>query len=174
MKKKQEEGKNMSERGQIVLGAFSAFFKAMMDGYVGGTSRKSVKTKTPDGYTNIVFVDGDYRVEDRYHTIVIPEKKDHSEGKTSIFHQNVLVWEMFYEGHYPDEVIPFLKKVLAETYKREKFVGGRGPVHFSDDQHAYTNIVERVDFTDFSGVEAIQPVPGGFTIGYHKYHGGLV
>ena len=71
-------------RVQILEGAKSAFFEAMIDGYVGGENRRSVKVKDDDGYTTITYTteDGKYKVEDRFCTNPF---SDEAAGTTTVF-----------------------------------------------------------------------------------------
>ena len=166
----------------ILLGAERVFFRAMLDGYVGGESQKSSIIKTSDGYTTIRFFDGDYQVVDRY---CVTPHSDCSAGTTTIFFKNEPVWWMSYHGSYPAEVIPFLKDVLLETYKGRLFIGGRGLRCLSNGTLEYLNNVRTESFNSFSGREEIcrltpkvikvggqkERVISHTLLGYHEYSG---
>jgi hypothetical protein len=148
---------------EILEGAKKAFFAAMVNGYAGGKDMNGVP-----------FEVGDYVVIDKWWKTGIP---GHSMGTTIIYYKHGLrmlpVWNMSYEGSYPKEVIPFLLEALSQTYQAGIFLGGRGPTHYHNTVYAYNNIIDKGDFSCFSGVEAIQPlqVAGGRTLGAHRYWG---
>ncbi|OHB15219.1 MAG: hypothetical protein A2431_01940 [Candidatus Zambryskibacteria bacterium RIFOXYC1_FULL_39_10] len=173
-------------RVQILEGAKSAFFEAMIDGYVGGENRRSVKVKDDDGYTTITYTteDGKYKVEDRFCTNPF---SDEAAGTTTVFCRFALIWApvwwMEYSGHYTEGVIPLLKSALTKAYERRLFLGGRGLARVDDKSYVsndlkfnltYTNTYHG-DFSSFDGTEKIIQNPlDGFdpeTIGYHKYSG---
>lgn len=157
------------EKTVILEGAKQAFFKAMLDGYAGGKNRKSFKTKTPDGYTVIIFEDGEFMVEDRYCTT---PHSDKSTGTTTIFFRNVAVWWMSYGGHYPKKVIPFLKEALKQAYEKGEFYGGRGPGVSMGNGMLYTNNLAYGNFKKFRGVETIHKSSRiGKLLGFHEYFG---
>jgi len=163
-----------SSREDILTGAEQVFFKAMLDGYAGNEGQKSQKTKTPDGYVNIEYVDGDYRVLDRY--CVTPYSCS-STGTTTIFFLGNPVWWMSYGGRYEDEVIPFLKEVLAVAYKNGDFCGGRGPKDWTKGDLQYQNEGNPIDdntFEMFEGAEVIIKKSEKVTetvMGGHRYWG---
>lgn len=164
------------ERQEILEGAKQAFFKAMRVGYASNSKRVK-KERTPDGYKTITFTDGDYTVIDRY---CVTPRSDYSAGTTTILFKGAPVWWMSYCGFYDKDVIPFLKRALAKTYRRNEFNGGRGPESYKDRTHKfeYSNSDgydwERCDFSNFKGKEEIwekTSLSTGVQRGFHKYFG---
>lgn len=162
-----------SERGKIIKGAKEVFFKALLDGYAGGVRRNSFKVENHGGHTiTVTFVDGDYVVEDRWHTN--PDSSA-SGGSTLITYQGIPVWWMTYGGRYPEALISVLKSALRQTYERKEFHGGRGPAEYKIHGYLYRN-KPHGDFTNFRGVETIGIDPTYkrrilFTTGFHSYFG---
>jgi hypothetical protein len=171
------------ERQVILTLAEGVFFRAMIDGYVGGKGQKSTKVTTPDGRTIITYIEGPFRVVDEYWTT---PQSDASTGATTIIFSQILhgvfvetpVWGMGYGGRYPKEVIPFLKSALATAYRRHEFCGGRGPERYIEEGLTYENHSRQgveldsigSSFTGFQGHEEIG-VTGGKTLGFHHYFG---
>ncbi len=157
--------------GDEMMAIRAVYIAAMLDGYAGGESKKSVKTKTPDGHiTAFVYTDGDYQVIDRYEVTPVSE---YTRGATTIFCKDVPVWRMTYEGHYPKEVIPFLKEALKKAYEHGEFWGGRGPFRFRLGSREYRNLVDQQGcFEKFSGREII--VVGEKEVGHHDFKGGFI
>jgi len=165
-----------SERLAILNGAREAFLQAMLDGYVGGEGRKSVKTVSANGVKTITFPFGDYEVVDRY---CVTSQSNCSAGTTTIFYKKTAVWWMSYGGEYPEAVIPFLKKALAVAYRQGEFRGGRGPEHYEEPGLVYGNYSVRgvepgsttgSSFSSFQGYEEITG-PNGDVLGFHRYFG---
>lgn len=171
------------EKSQILERAKEVFFKAMLDGYAGD-KKMSTNTISPDGYKTIEFIDGEFRVVDRY---CITPLSDYSAGTTTIFFKGsdeswVPVWWMSYGGVYPKGAIQFLKMALQKAYVTEQFCGGRGLENFQSKISVdgfqvtleYRNVFEG-NFVDFEGVEEILQIPlPGYEpekIGYHEYSG---
>jgi len=94
-----------------------------------------------------------------------------SMGNTVILEGKTPVWMMSYGGHYPKEVVPFLKEALLVNYKAKVFVGARGPHFFENDTYAYVNTVMRGDFESFFGEEKIIHRESGRSLGHHTYFG---
>jgi len=143
------------------------FFKAMLEGWAGD------KNAVDDDMI-------DYKVftyEDKERGLVLSDRFlsipncNNSAGTTTIWHEDRAVWWMQYHGWYDPKVIPFLKSVLVEAYKKEEFYGGRGlwPRHFED--LTYMNSPRFTsDFKRFSGEESIDG-DDGQCFGYHEYSG---
>ncbi len=161
------------ERERILKGAKEAFSLAMLDGYVGDEDRKSVKTKSNNGYTTTVaFIHEDYTVKDEWHTNPNSNK---SSGSTIITFHERPIWQMFYSGEYPEEFIAFLKIALKKQYsnKRAKFVGCRGPECFRKGNLEYENEGDG-NFSRFWGRESIRQnicTQDWEEVGYHEYSG---
>lgn len=164
-----EKNMNKETRGEILSGAKSVYFAAMLDGWFG-EGQKSVKVVGVTGEVTISYSDGDYMVVDRFSST--PDTH-YSKGDTMILYKNQPVWEMAYSGQYPPVVIPFLKKSLCEAYKRKEFCGGRGPHHFGENSYMYHNTFEG-GFEEFSGRECVVDIIGigdKHEYGFHTFLG---
>lgn len=151
----------------------SVFFKAMLAGYLADKLGENVtKARNTTGTTTITFRAEDFEVIDRY-SVISPT---YSYGITTIFHKNDSVWQMTYGGHYPKEVIPFLKKVLTETYVANDFNGARGFGMYRDLEQGlwYRNVVNHNAFEKFAGREEIRKISTDELLGFHEYEGGLL
>ena len=69
------------------------------------------------------------------------------------------IWSMKLLGTCRRRDLPFLRRVLFETYGRREFVGGRGPIHYQRFQRAYENRTSPGRFEGFCGVEKVRRVP---------------
>lgn len=158
----------MFDKNAILHEAKEVFFRAMLAGYAGNKN-DAAKSSDLYGYKIFEFTHGDYLIVDRYCTTPL---SDYSAGTTTIFYRTMPVWWMSYAGHYPKEAIPFLKKVLAETYAANDFNGARGPAFYRDPGKGlwYHNTADG-DFEEFSGVEVIRKIDADELIGLHKYQG---
>jgi len=142
-----------------------AFFEAMNQGYANPDSKKSSISILPRSKCT-TYKKGNFLVIDMWFTSKLNNK---SFGITIIWYKQSPVWFMAYAGEYEKEVIPFLKKVLALTYKNKSFHGGRGvPSYHSDGMH-YGNNQDRSGFEDFSGKETVYK--DRKVRGWHKYWG---
>ncbi len=101
---------------------------------------------------------------------------DRSNGATSIYYNQTLIWEMTYGGSYPARTIPFLRKALLQSYIQRRWHGGRGPEMYREGNLVYYNEVHPdSDFTSFGGKEWVletideKPTP----VGSHQYRGGF-
>lgn len=152
---------------RILDGAKLAYFDARLD---GSGSSHSVTTQGEDGTITVAYQSDLYLVVDRFRTSPVSK---FTEGTTRIFYDGESVWEMAYDGHYPSEVIPFLKKALCEAYKEKGFYGGRGPRHFGENAYMYHNTFEG-DFAEFKGRECVVNIIGvgpGHELGFHNFAG---
>lgn len=164
-----------SEIGVLLREAQRVFFEAMLDGYCGNCE-KSTKITTPNNDKVIIYKSVDFKVEDRYSKKPENSKSERLAGTTTIFIKENGIWfpfwRMFYGGYYPKHVIPFLKSVLAKTYARQIFVGGRGHYLVAEGTLLYKNILdEDEEFSQFSGQEEIVDRRTDRTLGFHKYFG---
>lgn len=146
------------------------FWKAMENGWGSGKVEKQTSPLLP-GYKYIPFRLGEFYVLDAY---CVTPLNDKSAGTTTIWLSDVPVWVMSYQGEYPKQIIPFLKLALQSTITRKNFIGGRGPKHFTHEDHpnlSYRNTVASGmnDFSNFWGSECI--CANGHSIGYHYYRG---
>lgn len=157
----------MTDKRIILREASEAFFMAMMAGYAGdGTG--SIKTASPDGCEKTIeFTTGDFKVIDRY---CVTPHSTYSAGTTTIFFKNIPVWWMAYGGFYSEQVIPFLKEALGQTYKAGLFSGGRGPKFHRSEKLIYQNF-EVGGFERFKGREEIRKRMTSQLLGYHEYFG---
>ncbi|HBI25394.1 MAG: hypothetical protein UT41_C0001G0495 [Candidatus Wolfebacteria bacterium GW2011_GWC2_39_22] len=159
-------------KAEILREAKGIFFKAMLAGWVG-EDLGSCKMEDENNGVAIEFIDGDYRVLDRYYTTPYSEA---SFGTTIIFYQGNPIWMMHYAGLYKGiEAVRFLREVLAKAYQAKEFFGGRGCSMFADYARAlwYTNAIEkdRDDFQYFKGREEITGMDGLTKLGFHEYSG---
>lgn len=91
-------------------------------------------------------------------------------GTTTIWHGEIPAWVMQYEGAYPKQDIPLVKRALHEAYRAEKFLGGRGPErHELTPSKVYANDAKG-DVEWFCGTDAIQ-TSIGLPLGYCNYRG---
>ena len=147
------------------------FLMAAKAGWCKSGEVKKQEIPALPGYKVIYFKFGDFEVQDAYCTTPLNQK---SAGFTTIWFKKIPVWTMNYGGSYPEYVIPFLKLALQETINENKFIGGRGPFHFTHGNYpglSYTNQLtkgQRV-FSDFSGKEWI--FERDCPVGSHEYWG---
>lgn len=164
----------VEQREEILNGAREMFFAAMLAGYASekiNLAKISAKILGKDGYKTITFLSGNYKVVDRY---CVTPLSDFSAGTTTIFHRFrfkgrwIPVWWMSYSGHYPKEVIPFLKVALKQSYEKGEFAGGRGPktLQFVKGKSDLYENHWVGDFHSFDGCESIN-----CNAGFHKYFG---
>lgn len=143
----------------------TAFFDAMLKGYSNPKAEKSSISILPNSkYTT--YRKDFFLVIDLWFKSKLNNK---SFGITIIWYKLNPVWFMVYAGEYEKEAIPFLKKVLAQTYTSKKFYGGRGVPSCHDSGIHYSNNLTKNDFKDFSGKETVyknQKIQG-----WHKYWG---
>ena len=153
------------DAGQILF----TFFAAMQEGYAKSAKKSSIHDLP--GSKTIHFELGELKVMDCY--FVTPQSQ-HSFGQTIIWHKDVPVWTMSYQGFYPANAISFLKRALSESYNRWSFVGGRGPRLFTDEEMTYINKVELPnDWRHFRGREEIFD-QNRKVVGWHEYQGLLL
>ena len=145
------------------------FFLAMEYGYANPDRQTTPIVEMP-GYKSIPFSYGDFRFLDVW---MGDKVTGNSLGLTTIWWQDKPVWFMSYDGAYPKDVIPFLKRALAQNYGRGVFLGCRGPHSFIDREQGllYNNRVHRNHFIDFAGREEILDLEENTVIGYHEYKG---
>ena len=120
------------------------FFQAMKHGYAKGDVKKITIPEFPN-LKVIPFEAGEFKVHDCYLTI---PGLNNSTGSTTIRHNGIPVWIMYYGGWYEKYAIPFLKECLLQAYKKERFYGGRGLNFVQNDSFIYTNKIEQGDFAN--------------------------
>lgn len=152
------------------------FFSLLLSGYASGVAPEIVsRFKGDPGTKRNVWEDtGGWLGIDEWRTSSLG---DGSNGTTSIYQKNTLLWEMQYGGNYPEHAIPFLREALLENYSRHVWCGGRGSQkYFKDDYRYFNNVGIGSDFTNFYGQETIeQKIDGLWTpIGTHHYRGGFL
>ena len=141
------------------------FFEAMLKGYANSDAKKSSISILPNSkYTT--YKKGNFLVIDLWFT---SKQNNKSFGITIIWHKLSPVWFMVYAGEYEKEAIPFLKKILAQTYTSKKFYGGRGVPSCHDSGMHYSNNLPVNVFKDFSGKETVYK--NQERLGWHKYWG---
>lgn len=122
------------------------------------------------GSRTATFLDGDFKVIDCGFTA--PDS-EYSFGQTVIWHRDIPVWSMSYQGFYLKGAIPFLKRALIRAYELEgvgEFVGGRGPQIFKAGDYTYINCVEPPnDWRHFRGIEKV--FCKNVWLGWHQYQG---
>ncbi len=144
----------------------SFFFKTIVGGWaVGG---QKIKIADMPGYKAITFRDGDFYLLDRY---CVTPNSPKSAGTTTIWFQDVPVWLMNYGGFYQESAIAFLKRALLQTYVTHQFVGGRGPLVYTEGNLVYVNQPRLNDFTKFEGREEVLNTESGVLLGFHEYWG---
>lgn len=114
--------------------------------------------------------DGRYMLTDRYWALT--HELDNIAGETVLLHDYKPVMVIQYRGYYSLLAHDCLRSVLAETYRRGLFYGGRGAPVVPRGNYLYTNRVEG-DWNRFSGREEIfhlSPAPAT-RLGYHEYNG---
>jgi hypothetical protein len=147
----------------------SVFFAAMQDGYAK-SPKKGTISELP-GSKTIPFELGEFKLLDCY--LITPDTP-HSFGQTIIWHKDVPVWTMSYQGWYLKNAISFLKQALGEAYNHSDFYGGRGPHFFTNDGMVYVNNVEAPnDWKHFRGREEVFD-RNGQSVGWHEYQGLLL
>jgi hypothetical protein len=148
------------------------FFEAMIDRYAG-RNKKSIKIKGSDGDNIISFISENFKVLDR--CFITPYSKKIA-GTIVILRDNIPIWFMSYSGYYPAKVNSFLKSALQQTYKKELFLGGRGPHEYSNKVFVYRNYPfsstpRGSRFSSFSGHEAIYNKKTSESLGFCDYRG---
>lgn len=142
------------------------FFKAMVEGWaIGG---QKIKIADMPGYKAIPFRDGDFYLLDRY---CVTPNSPKSAGTTAIWFQDVPVWLMNYGGFYEESAIAFLKCALRKTYDAHQFIGGRGPLVYTEGSLLYVNQPRLNDFTKFEGREEVFNAENETLLGFHEYWG---
>lgn len=152
------------DKSRVLTEAQKVFFLAMLAGYLGSGATKE---KSADGEVTITWIQGDFRVLDRYYVTPFSTR---SGGTTTIFYKEIPVWWMAYGGSYKEEAIPFLKEALALSYEDARFVGGRGPKSHRADGLDYRNVVQG-NFAEFRGREEITAYNPRRSLGFHDYWG---
>jgi len=145
------------------------YYRTMLASYFGTNQDDNVMTVKNNDQTVTTYREG----ED---FIVIDSYGDNG-GKTEIFYQGELVWEMTYNGSYPKSAIPTLMSAIKANLEKKIFMGGRGPARFDDDIYVYENNVESNDPMNFHGAEKIYvpgPVLEPVIVGHHSYYGKAV
>ena len=144
----------------------SFFFKAMVEGYA--VDGQKIKIANMPGYKAIPFRDGDFYMLDCY---CVTPNSSKSAGTTTIWFQDAPVWFMSYGGFYEEGAIAFLKLVLRKTYEAQQFVGGRGPLVYTESSLLYVNYPHHNDFAKFDGREEVFNIESRTSFGFHEYWG---
>ena len=162
-------------REEILKQAKEFFFKAMLVGWPAGVRGADVHGM-PGYKEKGAFMGGsgtDFRLLDRWCVSTCG-----SAGTIAIWFRDEPIWIMFYGGHYPKEVIPFLKLALMEAYKKDEFLGGRGPrvyLAVNKELRYFNGVIPPSNFSRFEGREEIYVVNSDGTeaemVGWHKYWG---
>lgn len=164
----------------MVREAKNAYFQVILVGYLGvipPPEAKIVVERSRIGGLKVVQVAvGSFVVTDAWG----PDRTNlgGSSGKTTIRLAGMAqhFWEMSYNGHYPEPVVPVVKAALAENCQLGVFIGGRGPDNFEFGEFVYRNtVVEGADhgFEQFRVHEAVYDRHGRCH-GHHRCEGGLV
>lgn len=162
-----ENGRQTAMMSSLMEMTKRRFFKAMLAGWVGGETSPLPVREMP-GFKEFVFKEEDFTVIDCFGT-----HEEKSTGTTTILCGHQVVWFMSYMGHYRKEDIPFLKKVLASSYEKGEFNGGRGPLSSCFGDLVYTNRVS--DGSTFSGFRGEETISDHLGIrGCHVYWGAEV
>ena len=158
------------KREEVLEQAKKHFFAAMLSGWAAGVEGKPAPDLPISRYKKreeIVYEKDGFRVVDRYDT----PRAGESSGTTTIWFLDEPVWVMHYDGFYRKKDIPVIKSALMLTYKKNEFLGGRGPAYFTAPfgHLVYRNSYVGV-FLVFSGAELFYD--GSELVGHHTYWGG--
>jgi len=148
------------------------FFEMMLAGYASGKEPESfIRFPGHRGAKRISYQEtGGWNVTDEWEPT---NSGDGSKGTTTIYKDGYPVWEMHYWGEYPKKCIPFLKLAIANNYKKQIWLGGRGPYEFADKDWLYHNSpAGKHSFLNFHGHEFIVNKSLGKKVGWHSYIGG--
>jgi predicted Rdx family selenoprotein len=145
------------------------YYRAMLASYFGTKQNDNVMTVKNNDQTVTTYREGD--------DFIAIDSYSETGGKTEIFYQGELVWEMTYSGNYPRNTIPTLMSAIKANLEKKIFMGGRGPERFDNDIYVYENNIESNDPMNFRGIEKIYvpgPVIEPVILGYHQYSGKAV
>lgn len=165
------------------------FFDAMRSGWASGIKGNEVHGMP--NHRRIEFPDpkGRFLLEERYEvsTDVQSRLQLRLSGSIIIFSHEVEVWSMTYRGKYKKDALPLLRLALMQNYKDSVFVGGRGPLEFTESgkrepgKLVYENKprVSPEKFGDqFSGDDRIYRIPESgvveIVLGTYHYSGGAI
>lgn len=151
---------------EILSQGQSFFFEGMIRGWAADGQYEKVSDMP--GFRVFYYGEGDFRLGDTYCVTPYSSK---SAGTTTIWYKGHSIWVMKYMGFYEKSVIEFLKRVLLKTYKAYEFVGGRGPIFYSEGPLAYMNHLSGNNFANFRGREEIFNTEKGTPLGFHDYQG---
>lgn len=159
-----------------IIHARQTFFQLLLSGYASAITPVIAHRFEGDPGTkrNIWKDEAGWLGIDEWRTSALG---DGSNGTTSIYQKNTLLWEMQYGGSYPEHVIPFLREALLFNYNQLAWYGGRGPKVYWIDKYRYFNkLGPGSNFTSFHGQEVIEEeIEGVWTpIGTHHYRGGFL
>jgi len=155
------------DRTLFLTQAELAFFEAMQQGYAAGVEAKLLEGHP--GWKVYEWHNAHWRVEDGYY--VNPDTGK-SFGNTHIEHEGKLIWCMSYAGFYYPDAANSLKWSLLETYQKNQFVGGRGPLYHKNTCFEYYNMPVESKFENFHGYEQILNERAGHRVwGWHRYFG---
>jgi hypothetical protein len=146
--------KPKDEKEVILAGAMNIFFEAMLMEKLGSGRALAV---------------GHYRLV-KFNQVT--SLSGYVQGGVTISFDSKPIWQMTYEGHYPKEVLPFLKEVLSATYLLSEFWGGRGPFRYRLGNMEYRNSAENGSFEKFHGREQI--IVGENEVGHVTFSGGII
>jgi len=163
------------------------FFHGMMNGWATGAAKHLVPGMP--GFMQIIFSDGRFTMIDRYCVVPIEAQDDpdevihtgrpvlaapRSSGLTTIWFEDVPVWQMSYHGQYTPQASAFVKCALRAAYGDKQFFGGRGPSVFEDNDFSYHNEIEQNRFAVFRGCEKVWGQEVDVLEGFHRYMGMLL
>jgi len=143
------------------------FMEASINTYAGSAVRKSTIKELPESKV-FHYERGNFLYADCYFS-----KRGKSCGQTMIWYNGTPVWWMQYHGEWSSNdgrIIPFLKEALKGAYKEGKFIGGRGPLLFTNKWLVYINHYDG-DFKKFKGIEWIILKENSKLVFWHKYFG---
>lgn len=168
---REKDGK--TPRDEISLQVEQVYFKAMLDGYFGTGEYKNSLVIKEGSETIITYSDPDseFIVEHRF---CENSKSEHSMGTIVIFQKGQPVWHMVYSGYCPKEVIPFLKKVLCETFSQKLFIGRRGSLWRHQGEPFWYMNHDSGDFDSFHGREEIRDSTTAKPLGWYEYSGNIM
>lgn len=144
------------------------FYIARQHGYTDPSAHRYLSPGRP-GFRYTVYAEGSFRLMDEWCSNPEP---DWSSGHTTIWFEQMPIWQMFYRGRYTKEAAKFLKEALRVSYQDGQFYGGRGrrEVMDPDGKMIYRNFIKYPRFTRFEGQETIYDLDA-HQLGYHNYMG---
>lgn len=146
------------DRELILAGAQKFYFQAMLAGSLGEKKKPGTRVSSLNNMT--VTRIGNFSLLNR---LWVRQDNGNFTGDIIILWwqdtRSQPIWSMTCSGQFPRQTLPFLRKVLIDTYKEEVFAGGRGleKVEDQDQRFIYLNLIGfgGDKFNEFEGQEWI-------------------